>query len=89
MNPIKALAGDVLEAFRGLLASKKVWTAVLGAFATAWCSTHGCDPARVEELGQIVIALLIGQGAADYLTGDALQRLHTAVPDARSAPSLR
>ena len=66
MDTIMGLAGDVLTAFRGLLRSRKVWTALIGAGATAWCDAHGCDPARVEELGQIVIALLIGQGAADW-----------------------
>ena len=49
-----------------LLKSKKFWTAVLGVAAVIISTVTGLPEEAVLTIGGMVIALLLGQGLADF-----------------------
>lgn len=49
-----------------LLKSKKFWTAVLGVAAVVASTVFGLPEEAVMTIGGVIVALLAGQGLADF-----------------------
>lgn len=49
-----------------MLKSKKFWYAVVGVVVTFLNDTFGLDPVQTESIIYSIIALILGQGLADF-----------------------
>ncbi len=49
-----------------ILKSRKFWYAVVGAVVTFLHESFGLDPVQTENIMYSVIALIVGQGLADF-----------------------
>ena len=49
-----------------ILKSKKFWYTVVGIVVTFLHDTFGLDPAQTENIIYSIIALILGQGIADF-----------------------
>jgi len=55
-----------MNALKGLMGSKKAMAAIVGVVITGWGTKIGIPADNLNEIVYLIIAYIVGQGAADW-----------------------